>query len=74
MMLRLLKLLRRKIAAGSSLDELAALPPTRRDPPPMPQCRPTRDADFWDVGRAAEQQEPRCVEYRFLGITGLEEE
>jgi hypothetical protein len=27
----------------------------------------------WDVAQAPEQSEPRCVEYKFLGVTGEEE-
>jgi hypothetical protein len=37
---------------------------------------PTPDATFWDIARDDEskQPEPGRVEYRFLGITGLEDE
>jgi hypothetical protein len=50
----------------------ARLPPIRREPPPMPVCKPAREPDLWDVAQAAEQ-EPG-VRYEFLGITGLERE
>lgn len=33
-----------------------------------------RDADFWDIAQAFEQpEEPGRVEYKFLGVTGLED-
>jgi hypothetical protein len=37
----------------------------------------SRDADMWDVGQAAASDaahEPGHIEYRFLGITGMEDE
>lgn len=38
------------------------LPPTRRDPPPMPECKPARE-DVRDVGG---------IRYEHLGMTGEE--
>jgi hypothetical protein len=38
------------------------LPPTRREPPPMPPCKPERDADFASGG----------ISYTHLGMTGEE--
>ena len=46
------------------------LPPTRRDPPPMPTCKPARDADMWDVAEEAEHREERAIDYRFIGLMG----
>lgn len=48
------------------------LPSTKLPPPPMPRVRPARDADFWDI--ANNEPETGRVEYRFLGITGFEDE
>jgi hypothetical protein len=39
------------------------LPPTLRDLPPMPECKPARDADFAEVGG---------ISYTHLGMTGEE--
>ena len=41
-------------------------------PPPMPQAKTARDADFWDI--ANHEPEAGRVEYRFLGITGFEDD
>lgn len=67
-------------------DELS-LPPTRRPPPPMPQCKEARDwfdarpmrdeVTDWDIAVAAERErkheQENTVRYEFLGITGHEE-
>lgn len=42
-------------------ERVGGLPHTRMPPPPMPVCKPARDAE---VGG---------IEYRFMGATGLEE-
>jgi len=50
---------------------------TRLPPPPMPATRPARDFTDWDVAEAATSEpahEPGRIEYRFLGITGMEDE
>ena len=48
------------------------MPPTKLGPPPMPRVKPARDADFWDI--ANHEPEAGRVEYRFLGITGFEDD
>ncbi|HEX7906843.1 MAG TPA: hypothetical protein VF534_01955 [Paraburkholderia sp.] len=51
--------------------------PPRRAPPPMPATKPARDFTDWDVAQAATSEpahEPGRIEYRFLGITGMEDE
>jgi len=52
-----------KLRRPLSTPKARALPPTRREPPPMPACKPARDADMWDVG---------SINYEFLGVTGEE--
>jgi hypothetical protein len=51
---------------------------TQLTPPPMPPTKPARDYTDWDVAEAAVQsesaREPGRIEYRFLGITGMEDE
>lgn len=66
------------------LDCRAGLPPLLRESPIKPTeldadrmrslsvRMPARDADFWDI--ANHEPEPGCVEYRFLGITGFEDD
>lgn len=65
------------------------LPSTKFPPPPMPRvktaikpciacyggdfpCVCQRDADFWDI--ANHEPDAGRVEYRFLGITGFEDD
>ena len=48
------------------------LPSTKLPPPPMPRVRPARDVDFWDI--ANHEPEAGRVEYRFIGITGFEDD
>ena len=59
----------------------SGLPSTRNPAPSMPEVKPAREhtpaasfveQTFYDVGIAAE--DARGIEYRFLGITGMEDE
>jgi len=79
-----------EIAAGEFLVDLADLPPIRRPPTPMPQCKEGRKpcigcyggdlpcvckhATDWDVAIASERKHENTVRYEFLGMTWHEEE
>jgi hypothetical protein len=68
----------RNVSATEPKVEGPRLPPTRRAPPPMPAVKPALDSTDWNVAQAAVQSEPAHepghIEYRFLGITGMEDE
>jgi hypothetical protein len=45
--------------------ERVSLPPTRREPPPMPSARPPREQTDWDVAEASAEQEPTPPYYMY---------
>lgn len=67
----------KRLFASREIRGYQPLPTTRRAPPPMPATKPVRDFTDWDVAQAATIEpahEPGRIEYRFLGITGMEDE
>lgn len=73
MLIRWLKRLFAKLA----IRGYQPLPSIRNAPPPMPEIKPPRDFTDWDIAQATASEpthEPGHIEYRFLGITGMEDE
>lgn len=67
----------RNFSSSAPKVDAPPMPPTRRGAPPMPATKPPRDFTDWDIAQAAASEpehEPGRIEYRFLGITGMEDE